>query len=172
MRTNGEGAAITAEAPSIAVDRSELVEHRPALLAAARAIVLNDAEAEDLVQTTLEIAIRRIDQLRNPDALRAWLFAIQTRQAFRLLRRLRRLVSLERVVREIEMNAGVTADHIAVHSALATLPLRTRAAVVLHHMVGLSVAETAVALGTSPNTVKTQLREGLARLRRELADDR
>lgn len=38
-------------------------------------------------------------------------------------------------------------------------------------MTGLSVAETAVALGTSENTVKSQLRVGLSRLRGLLADD-
>jgi DNA-directed RNA polymerase specialized sigma24 family protein len=35
----------------------------------------------------------------------------------------------------------------------------------------LSVAEVAEAMGTSPNTVKTQLRLGLARLREVLGDD-
>jgi DNA-directed RNA polymerase specialized sigma24 family protein len=42
----------------------------PMLVAAARAIVLDDAEAEDLVEVTFEIAIRRIADLRDPLALR------------------------------------------------------------------------------------------------------
>ena len=46
-----------------------------------------------------------------------------------------------------------------------------RAAVVLHHMVGLPVRDAASALGVSENTVKTQLRTGLARLREALEDD-
>lgn len=53
--------------------------------------------------------------------------------------------------------------------ALAVLPARMRAALVLHYYADLSVDEAAHALGTSRNTVKSQLREGLRRLRRELA---
>ncbi len=58
---------------------AELHQHGPVLLAAARIITLDRAEAEDLVQTTFEIALRRIDTLRDPGALRAWLLRIETR---------------------------------------------------------------------------------------------
>ncbi len=71
------------------------------LLAAARVITLDKDEAEDLVQTTFEIALRRLDGLREPRALRAWLLTIQAREAFRVIRRLRRLVSLDARVGEI-----------------------------------------------------------------------
>ena len=40
-----------------------------------------------------------------------------------------------------------------------------RTAVVIHHMVGLSVAETASAMGISENSVKSELKVGLERLR-------
>jgi RNA polymerase sigma-70 factor (ECF subfamily) len=169
---------------TVRVERLELVEaeastelgerllaHGPVLLAAARSMTLDDAEAQDLVQTTLEIALRRAHQLRDPGALRAWLLTIQAREAFRLTRRLRRLVRLDRTVHQVAVPGGQDADRIAVRRALGALPPRMRAAVVLHHMTGLSVAETAVALGTSENTVKSQLRVGLAKLRGLLADD-
>jgi len=54
--------------------------------------------------------------------------------------------------------------------ALDDLPPRMRAAVVLHYVAGLSVAEVAEATGRSQNTVKTQLREALARLRIAFSD--
>ena len=147
-----------------------LAREAPILLAAARAILLDDAEAEDVVATTLEIAVRRARDLRDRSALRAWLLTIQSREAFRLRRRLRRLVRLSGdlpATRSGLAEAGV----IDVRTALTRLPPRTRAAIVLHHMIGLSVAEVAEALAVSPNTVKTQLRTGLARLRQELDHD-
>lgn len=148
-----------------------LEQHVPFLLAAARAMTLDDAEAEDLVQTTLEIAVRRIDRLREPAALRAWLLTIQAREAFRLRRRLRRFVRLDAVVPELPAESDRPDERLAVRHALVRLSPRVRAAVVLHHMAGLSVEETAHALGTSPNTVKSQLKSGLARLRELLADE-
>jgi len=152
-------------------DAADLAAFRPLLLAAARAIVINDAEAEDLVQATLEIALRHRGQLRDPGALRSWLLTIQTWEAFRLIRRLRRLVRLDPEVVEIAAAGAGRTETIAIRQALAGLPRRIRAAVVLHHMAGLSVPETARALGVSENTVKSQLKTGLERLRRELGDD-
>ena len=82
-----------AEAPSevgtLAVElREALGRETPVLLAAARALLRNEADARDLVQTTLEIAARKASDLRDPAALRAWLLAIQVREAFRFRRRL------------------------------------------------------------------------------------
>ena len=62
-------------------------------------------------------------------------------------------------------------DAVAIREALKGLSPRVRAAIVLHHMAGLPVAEVVVALGVSQNTIKTQLRTGLARLRQVLGDD-
>jgi RNA polymerase sigma-70 factor (ECF subfamily) len=143
----------------------------PVLLAAARAITLDDAEAEDLVQATFELALRHRASLREPAALRGWLLTIQAREAFRLVRRLRRFVRFGPAVTEIAASPEATPDSVAVRDALRSLSPRVRAAVVLHHMAGLPVAEVAAALGVSPNTVKTQLKVGLARLREALGDE-
>ncbi len=147
-----------------------LHEHGPMLLAAARVITLDDDEAKDLVQTTFEIALRRIDTLREPAAICAWLLRIETREAFRVVRRLRRVVRLDGYVAELASPGSDLAARADMRQALMTLPVRTRAAVALHHLAGLSVRETADALGVTENTIKTQLKTGLARLR-EVLDD-
>lgn len=54
--------------------------------------------------------------------------------------------------------------------ALLQLPPGTRAAVVLRHVDGLTVAETAAALGRPEGTVKAQVHRGLAQLRLILAE--
>ena len=56
-------------------------------------------------------------------------------------------------------------------AALAELPPGPRAAVVLRHVDGLSVAETAAALDRPEGTVKAQVSRGLAALRLQLAHD-
>ncbi|HYJ69334.1 MAG TPA: SigE family RNA polymerase sigma factor [Nocardioidaceae bacterium] len=56
----------------------------------------------------------------------------------------------------------------AVFEALAELPPRMRAAVVLRHVHDVSVAEAADALGCSEGTVKSQTARGLAHLRTTL----
>lgn len=147
-----------------------LHEYGPMLLAAARVITLDDDEAKDLVQATFEIALRRIDTLREPSAVRAWLLRIETREAFRVVRRLRRVVRMDNRVRELPSPEASMGQRAEIREALLTLPARTRAAVALHHLAGLTVRETANALGVSENTVKSQLKTGLMRLREVLGD--
>ena len=53
---------------------------------------------------------------------------------------------------------------------MASLSPRVRAAIALRYYADLDVDEVAAALGTSRNTVKTQLRIGLDRLRDNLRD--
>lgn len=143
-----------------------VAQHGALLLALAHAITRNWSEAEDLYQSTFEIALRHADQLRDPAAAKAWLVRIESREAFRLRRRLRRFVSLDDRVQELRVDGemGISVDLLR---AIAGLPPRTRAALLLHHYCGFSVEETAAALGVSPNTVKTQLRKGLAKVREE-----
>ena len=60
---------------------------------------------------------------------------------------------------------------MAILEGLALLAPRERAAIALRYLADLPVEEVARAMGTRPNTVKTQLREALAKLRRGMADD-
>ena len=148
-----------------------LAEHGPVLLAAARLITLNDAEAEDVVQVTFEIALRRSHTLRDPSSLRAWLLAIEAREAVRRVRTMRRFLSFGPHVPELAAVDPSRDQSIALRDGLGALPRRVRAAIALHYLEGYSVRETAVALGVSENTIKTQLKTGLARLRKELRDE-
>ena len=61
-------------------------------------------------------------------------------------------------------------DRPAVLAALAQLPPRQRAVVVLRFYDDLSVTQTATALGVSEGTVKSQTFDALARLRMLLGD--
>jgi RNA polymerase sigma-70 factor (sigma-E family) len=65
--------------------------------------------------------------------------------------------------------AGAVDTRLLVVGALAQLPPRQRACVVLRHYADMSVEDTAQALGISTGAVKSQASRGLARLR-ELLD--
>jgi RNA polymerase sigma-70 factor (sigma-E family) len=74
-------------------------------------------------------------------------------------------------VPDVAVEPASTSDADAlVFAALAELPPRMRAAVILRHLHEASVAETAELLGCSEGTVKSQTARGLAHLRARLAE--
>ena len=162
-------AVVEDESPALLGDL--LAEHAPTLLAAARLITLDDAEAQDVVQVTFEIALRRGHTLRDPGALRAWLLAIETREAVRRVRSMRQFLSFSPRLHDRAAPEPGRGESLALREGLRALPRRVRAAIALHYMEGYSVRETAAVLGVSENTIKTQLKTGLARLREELRDE-
>lgn len=101
--------------------------------------------------------------LRDGGALRPWLLRIATRHA--LGRRRRQGLPHDLLTDTRSTAAGIDPDRLALVAGLEALPPRMRACLSLHYYAGLSVAETATALGISPNTVKFHLKAGLERLR-------
>jgi RNA polymerase sigma-70 factor (ECF subfamily) len=84
---------------------------------------------------------------------------------------MRRLLPFGPHVRELPDPGPAHDQTIALREGLRALPRRVRAAIALHYLAGYSVRETASVLGVGENTIKTQLKTGLARLREELRDE-
>jgi RNA polymerase sigma-70 factor (ECF subfamily) len=144
-----------------------LDQHGREIQGVAYLILRNASDAEDVLMDTLLAALDRGWSLRDATALRRWLLKIATNLALGRRRRFRRVTWLE-ITPDMPGPAIDTAEHVALVQALAALPIRSRAALVLHYYADLPVAEVATAMGTSQNTVKSQLRTGLARLRESL----
>ncbi|MFI7606893.1 SigE family RNA polymerase sigma factor [Micromonospora sp. NPDC049366] len=124
--------------------------------------------AEDLVQQTLLRVAgrwRRVVAEGDPDAyVRRALY----HQHISWWRRRTRQVPeapLERNDRPVPDAADAVAVNLAVRAALGRLAPRQRAAIVLRYFADLSDAQIADTLGCRVGTVKSQLRDGLARLR-------
>ena len=147
-----------------------LAEHGRRVQGVAFLILGSHADAEEVVIDTMVTAWNRIGDLREPGALGSWLMRIGTRHALTRRRRTGAALALRGGVAEPTAAAAPSLDGVVLHEALATLPPRMRAAIVLHYYADLTVEGVAAALDRSPNTIKSQLREGLARLRRELRE--
>lgn len=147
------------------------LEHRGGLTRWARSLTVHDAHlAEDLVQQTL---VRVYLHWRK--AVRGEPLAYARRTLLNVFLDHRRRASTQReLVTDEPPEVAAWDDHadddLRLRVALAELPERMRAAVVLRHVEGLSVAETAEVLRVSEGTVKSQTARGLDKLRRRLDD--
>jgi len=137
------------------------------LLRIAYLLTSDRALAEDLVQETFVRAWRAWGQLRHEDAARAWLRTTLLNLTRRSLRRRMRERHLPGVAAATGAVAAPTPDvaaRIDLERAVAGLPLRRRACVVLRYYADLSEQETAAALGIPVGTVKSTTHRALRQL--------
>ncbi|GAA2408872.1 SigE family RNA polymerase sigma factor [Streptomyces glaucosporus] len=131
--------------------------------------------ADDLAADALVAVWHRWDRARADECPASYARGVLTamaRSRLRSLRRERRRIALfwsQRPDRVTDPDVPAVLD---VRRALARLPLRKRACVVLRHAFDLSEKETALALGISVGTVKSQTSRGLAELERLLSPGR
>src|SRR5262249_28560970 len=137
------------------------------------------AEADDLSQEAIARAIERADDLHDGAAAEGWLFRIATTVCLDHLRRERRARALTELVDPVafddvpappadpEATALLRDDvRLAVVAALPQLAAKQRAALLLHDVCGLSLAEVASTIGTNGNAAKATLRRARAALDR------
>lgn len=155
------------------IDRNALAER--ALLVARRTAlgVLGDhAAADDVAQEVAITALRRIDDLRDPAMLDAWIHRIATRRALKDAGRVTRRRAAERR-HAAEATPGpserITARGLGdVLAMLDGLPPRQRAALTLRYVHDLDDAQIAAALGCRGGTVRSLLSRGRDALRSNL----
>ncbi|HEX9519081.1 MAG TPA: SigE family RNA polymerase sigma factor [Streptosporangiaceae bacterium] len=127
------------------------------------------AEAEDLLQDVLERAYRRwgrITRKGDPEPYVRQMLVNAAADRWRRLRyRREEPLALDSVVVPAGDEAGEAADRDVLLRALAMLPPRQRAVLVLRYFQDLSEAQTAAIMGCSIGTVKSQSSRALAKLR-------
>ncbi len=154
------------------------------LFRAARSVLRNDAEAEDVVQETYVKAFTALAGFRGDASFSTWLTRIALNEAVSRLRRRKNNTELEVLDQAVSADAGLVslfplslaplpADTEAARSemrqlletAIDGLPEGFRTVFVLRDVEGLSTEETAEQLKLKPETVKTRLHRARRMLR-------
>jgi RNA polymerase sigma-70 factor (sigma-E family) len=143
----------------------------PRLVRTAYAVSGDRGLAEDAVQTAFAKAYRSWRRISRMEAPEAYLrrMAINEVLSNRRLARHRHEVSRERLPEHSDVGGmETTPAHDEMWRALAALPPRQRAVLVLRYYEDLSEQQIAEALGCRPGTVKSQASAALASLRSRL----
>ena len=132
-------------------------------------LVKSPAEAEDVTQDTFLRAYRHGDSLRDPEAVRGWLYRIATHACLDRLRQRKPLISLDSEEGENRLKPPVSVGpspleiserketSACVQRCLDFLPDKYRAVILLHEAHSLTAPEIAALLGLSLTTVKIRL---------------
>lgn len=164
--------------------RTIIRRHNQRLFRAARSIVRNDGDAEDVVQASYVKAFTHLDSFRGDAQLSTWLTRIALNEALGRLRRQRPTTGIEQIDIESSRNGGQVIAFPSMQApidpetemsrmevrqileqAVDDLPDAFRAVFVLRDVEGMSIEETAAHLSIKPETVKTRLHRARRLLR-------
>lgn len=133
----------------------------------ARSIVRQDAAAEDAAQEACALIYRKIASLRDSASFRAWFYRIVVREASAALRRVPCTEPLGQLDARESLGREAALD---IQRALARLPWKMRAALVLRYYADLNSKEIGLALDIPSATVRFHLAQALRRMRALLDD--
>jgi RNA polymerase sigma-70 factor (ECF subfamily) len=150
--------------------------HNQRLFRSARAIVRNDAEAEDVVQAAYVHAFTHLAAFRGEAQLSTWLTRIAINEALGRVRSRRQTTGLEDIDMRAKHEQGAVLQFPSplsvadpetelsrvqarqlLENAVDALPDAFRAIFVLRDIEGMSTEEAASHLGIKPETAKTRL---------------
>ena len=160
-------------------------EHNRMLFRTARAILRDDAEAEDALQEAYVQAYHALASFRGEAKLSTWLARIVANEALMRLRKLSRRAEIVPIqpatghelehVTDTDMHNAPDASaerkemRLALESQIDALPDNYRAVFMLRAVEELSVEETAAVLEIPPATVRTRFFRARSLLREALA---
>jgi RNA polymerase sigma-70 factor (ECF subfamily) len=154
-----------------AVAQQLLLELLPRVRNLVRYLVWNDADVDDIAQLSLVEIARSFHNYRGEGALSSWADRITMRVTLHHVRRKRneerRRSALSPDLHVVSGNDQPDDFTLRREAAkfLDELPDDQRQAVVLHHVVGLSMPELANELGIPFETARSRLRLGIQKLR-------
>jgi RNA polymerase sigma factor (sigma-70 family) len=128
-----------------------------------RALLRNDADAQDALQATFASAYTALGRGSRNAPLRPWLYRIAHNESISILRRRREHAELSEAEAGVTPSAEETAagrERLAVLVAdLQQLPDRQRGALLMRELAGLSHEDIALALGTTAGAAKQTIFE-------------
>ncbi|MFC5386678.1 RNA polymerase sigma factor [Aquamicrobium segne] len=165
--------------------RAIIKQYNQRLYRLARAIVRNDADAEEVLQEAYLQAFAAISSFRGEATLATWLSRITVNEALGWIRRKRRRVQPDidlghpkqpQIIRLSSANPSDDPERVMaqrqilglVEQASDNLPEIYRVVFVARVIEGLNVEETAAALELKPATVKTRLNRARVLIRQDL----
>lgn len=145
-----------------------VLARRPALLRTAYLLTGSHQDAEDLVQVTLLRCVPKWKRIA--DRPEPYVRQVLARESISRWRGRRWREHAVDVVPEAAAAVADQDERLALRHALQSLAPRQRAVIVLRYYEDLTEQQTANQLGIALGTVKSQARDGLARLRQLMPD--
>lgn len=143
-----------------------ILESEDTMYRVAKTLLRNDADCADAIQESIVKAFSNLHTLRSDSHAKTWLIRILMNECYAVMRREKKLVSLEDYPQE---DRGKEEENYTdLYAAVNGLPEALRLPVVLYYVEGYSIKEVAQLLEITESAVKNRLIRARKRMRAEL----
>jgi len=147
--------------------------HNPSLFRIGMAIINNDADVEDIMQTAYIHAYEHLSDFNHKSAFGTWLKRIMINECLLQLRKKKRTVNLDLI--QLTEAKGSPMDKVinkelgnALENALLHVPEKYRMVFVLREMENMSISEASEILNLTETNIKVRLNRAKSMLRQEI----
>ena len=148
-----------------------ILEHQEKFYRLAYSYVRNKESALDIVQNSICTALEKCYTIKNPQAIKTWLYKIIINEALQHIKASKNEAPTDETLPEQSYNEPYFDKNMEVYEAVQNLSEPVRTVIILHYYEDLTIKQIAEITNTNPNTVKTRLYSGLSKLENKLSKE-
>jgi len=142
-----------------------IIASQESLYRVAKTLLFNDADCADAIQEAIVKAFSNLHSLKHEKYAKTWLMKILMNECYAIMRKEKRLVSLESIAEEA---AYEREDYTDLYAAVSELPEEMRTVIALYYAEGFSVREIAEVEETTESAIKNRLFKARNKLKKKL----
>ena len=127
----------------------------------------NQEKALDVVQESIEKALKNIYQLKEKEYIKTWFYRILINECLQDIKKNKRIITceLQEIENKIDWNDNITTEGIDLYNYIQKLNEKVRIVIILRFFEDMKIEEIATITKTNVNTVKSRLYKGLKELK-------
>ena len=128
----------------------------------------NEESALDILQESIEKALKNINKLRKVEYVKTWFYRILINEALQYTKKNKRIITcqLEEIEKNIEWNEEIKTEDIEIYKHIQSLNDKLKTVIILRFFEDMKIEEIAKATKTNVSTVKSRLYKGLSELKK------
>lgn len=144
-----------------------IIENQDKMYRLAYYYVSNRENALDIVQNAIVKALENSASLKNPDAIRTWIYRIVVHESLTFLKKQNREIACEPTELQNEVYyESAYEPGLSLYTEIHKLPPEMQTVILLRYFEELSLKEVAAVTGVNLNTVKSRLYSALGKLKK------
>ena len=146
---------------------SYILENQDKMYRLAYYYVSNKESALDIVQNAIVKALENSASLKNPDAIRTWIYRIVVNESLTFLKKQNREIACEPTDLESEVYyESAYEPGLSLYVEIHKLPPEMQTVIMLHYFEEMTLKEISTVTGVNLNTVKSRLYSALGKLKK------